>query len=971
MADLHGFTLLEERDVPEINSKALLYKHDKTGAELLSIINDDENKCFVTGFATLPSDSTGVAHIMEHSVLAGSRKYPVKEPFVELLKSSLATFINAMTGSDKTYYPVASTNTQDFYNLVDVYMDAIYHPNISAETLKQEGWHYEIDSLDEPLTYKGVVFNEMKGAYSSPMGVLGRYTQQAISPDTIYGHDSGGDPTAIPDLTYEDFRSFYDTYYHPSNARIFFYGDDNPEERLKMMDAYLSEFDAKDIDIEITPQPTFTEPRKTVKQYVASEDGDNKGFMTVSWLLPDPLDLERTFAFQVFEHVLIGTPASPLRKALIDSGLGEDTLNYGLSARQSEMSFSVGMRGFALDNADKIEAMILEALGNLANEGIDKATIEASLNTIEFSLREYNTGGFPRGLAMGIGASMQTWMYGGNPIDPLAYEAPLQAIKTQIAGNDQFFEGMIQEYLLNNTHRSTVILEPDTELGKRLEEAEKARLEEVQSRLTEEALQQLIEETKQLREMQQAPNAPEDLAKIPTLRIADLDKMVKTVPIAVSEESGSTVLYHDLFTNGILYLEVGFDMHALPQEYLPYMSLFGRALKEMGTEKEDFVKLSQRIGSKTGGIGSSRFSSQKWQSDENTMWFMLQGKGTVAQTDDMLDIMRDMLLTTQFDNQERFLQIALKAKAQIESSLIGGGVQYVSNRVKAGFNETSWASDQMGGISYLFFLRDLIDTIQNDWQSVVQKLTAIRDYLFTRGHSLINATIDGDNWQTLQPSITNFINSLPDKAVELQTWQTNYRTGNEGLSAPMQVHYVGMAGNLYDVGYDYHGSMYVATKLVSRGFLWDRIRVQGGAYGGNMGFSGVSGIANFLSWRDPNLVDTIASFKATSEFLRKLDMGDADFEKSIVGAIGTLDQYQLPDAKGYSAMTRYLVGIDDNRRQLTRDEVLSTTQQDLRQLGDALMAMNEKTVIVAMGSRESLEKTNEAHNNLLPITQIL
>ncbi len=478
MTIMHGFELVREQEIPELKTRARLFRHGKTGAELLSLENDDENKVFGITFRTPPKDSTGAPHILEHSVLCGSRKYPVKEPFVELVKGSLNTFVNAFTFPDKTSYPVASTNLQDFYNLIDVYLDAVFYPLITPLTLAQEGWHYELDAVDSPLIYKGVVYNEMKGAYSSPDNVLGRHSQQSLYPDTTYGCDSGGDPEKIPELTYEAFKAFHERYYHPSNSRIFFYGDDHPEERLRLINGYLQDFEHIDPDSGVQLQPRFAIPRRVALPYDAGagEDAqdDHKAYITVNWLLPETGDPETTLGLGILEHILVETPASPLRKALIDSGLGEDLVGGGLDTGLRQMNFSTGLKGVSPQDTQKVEALIIDTLARLAQDGIDPETVAASLNTVEFRLRENNTGSFPRGLSLMLRA-LTTWLHDSDPIAPLAFQVPLFSIKTRLDSGERYFENLIRDCLVDNMHRSTVILEPDPDLSKRREAAEKER----------------------------------------------------------------------------------------------------------------------------------------------------------------------------------------------------------------------------------------------------------------------------------------------------------------------------------------------------------------------------------------------------------------------------------------------------------------------------------------------------------------
>jgi len=480
MPSLFGFELVKDQHIHELNTRVRYFRHIKTGAELFSLENDDENKVFSINFRTPVSDSTGIAHIMEHAVLCGSRKYPVKEPFVELLKGSLKTFVNAFTYPDKTCYPVASQNAKDFYNLIYVYLDAVFYPLIPLHTLQQEGWHYELDNADDPLVYKGVVFNEMKGSFSSPDNLLGLKSQQSLFPDTSYAFVSGGDPEKIPDLTYQQFKDFHTHYYHPSNSRIFFYGDDDPDTRLKILDEYLRDFEKISVDSQVKLQPSLKESRRVILPYDAGTEVGNdlsggnggklnkKAWISVNWLLPETGDVELSLGLNILEHILVETPASPLRKALIDSGLGDDLTQSGVADYLRQIFFTAGMKGISLDDTDKVEALICEVLERLVTDGIDSDMVAASLNTIEFRLRENNTGSFPRGISLML-RSLTSWLHDMDPIAPLAFEAPLKHIKQRIESGDRYFEGLIRDLILANPHRATVILKPDPEYGKNRE----------------------------------------------------------------------------------------------------------------------------------------------------------------------------------------------------------------------------------------------------------------------------------------------------------------------------------------------------------------------------------------------------------------------------------------------------------------------------------------------------------------------
>ncbi len=961
---IHGFELVREQMIAELNTRARLYRHLRTGAELLSLENDDENKVFGITFFTPPTTSNGLPHIMEHSVLCGSRKYPVKEPFVELLKGSLHTFVNAWTFPDKTGYPVASQNLQDFHNLVDVYLDAVFYPNITPFTLKQEGWHYELDDLDSPLTFKGVVFNEMKGAYSDPDDLNSYYIKQSLFPDNAYGVDSGGNPAEIPTLTYEQFKQFHETYYHPSNARIFFYGDAPTDDNLRLVNEYLKDFDRIDVPATIPLQPRFAAARRFTHAYAANEeDGDSKrGIVTINWLLREGNDPETSLALAMLNHILVGTPASPLRKALIDSGLGEDLAGLELEQDLREAVFSTGLRGIDVEDSSAVETLVLNTLAGLAEHGIDPDMIEAATNTIEFALRENNTGSFPRGLMLMIRA-LRTWLYGGDPLAPLAYEMPLSAIKQRLARDERVFEALIRTYLLDNPHRTTVLLKPDAEVQQRVEAEGQARLAQLRAAMSAADLQTVLDETRQLKLKQEIPDSPEALATIPRLKLTDLEKENKLIPLAVLDVQGAPVLYHDLFTNGIVYLDLGFDLHALPQDYLPYVTLFYRALLEQGTETEDFVKLSQRIGRKTGGIWPSVLTTAVLDSDQAAVWGLLRSKATTAQMADLLAILHDVLLTAKLDNQERFRQIVLEEKASQESDLVPSGHGVVASRLRAHFSEADWAGEQIGGIHYLFFLRQLADTVDKDWPAVLDKLETIRRLLINRRAMLCNVTLDHQNWTAVQPLLADFLATLPAQPPALHQWTRPLDGANEGLIIPAQVNFVGKGANLYKLGYRAHGSVIPVVNYLQNTWLWERVRVHGGAYGGFAVFDRRSGTFAYISYRDPNLLETLENYDQSGQFLRDLKLSEDELVKSIIGAIGLIDAYQLPDAKGYTSLLRYLTHDSDELRQQMREEILATTPADFSRFADILAQVNTQGAVVVLGSQEAIEKANTARGN--------
>jgi Zn-dependent M16 (insulinase) family peptidase len=627
------------------------------------------------------------------------------------------------------------------------------------------------------------------------------------------------------------------------------------------------------------------------------------------------------------------------------------------------------LKGIDAQDAGRVEQLIVETLRSLVEDGIDPDMVAASLNTVEFQLREANTGGFPRGLMYMLEA-LSPWQHGGDPIASLAFEAPLAGVKSGLAENPRYFEELIARHLLQNSHRSVVLLQPDSQARQRTEAAEQRRLQQARAAMDEEDLRVVQEDMQRLQELQDRPDSPEAVATIPSLSLADLDKANKLIPIEVSEAQGATVLFHDLFTNGILYLDVGFDLKALPQDYLPYAGLFGRLLLGMGTDAQDYVKLSQRIGRETGGIRASTLTRNTRSGDAAT-WFMLRGKATADNATKLLDILRDVLLTARLDNRERLRQIVLEDKAGLESGLVPSGHSFVYGRLSAGFTEADWVGEQIDGVDYLFFLRRLAQRIDQDWPGVLSDLETVRRYLVNRQGMLCNVTLDRATFQRCQSELGGFIASLPASSWQPAAWRPKLTRPREGLAIPAQVNYVGQGANLYALGYQLQGSSLVAVNFLNNTWFWDKVRVQGGAYGGFCLFDNLSGVLGYLSYRDPNLLATLQVYDETAAYLRQADLGRDAVEKVIIGVIGRMDSYMLPDAKGYTSMVRHLTGDTDEFRQVLRDQVLATAAKNLRQFAEVLEQVREKSAVVVMGSEQAIATANESLSPRLTVTKLM
>jgi Zn-dependent M16 (insulinase) family peptidase len=968
-----GYELVKTEFLTEYNSEVSLYKHKKTGAEVLSLANTDENKVFGITFRTTPSDSTGIPHILEHSVLCGSRKYPVKEPFVELLKGSLNTFLNAMTFPDKTCYPVASTNTKDFYNLVDVYLDAVFYPNIDEETLMQEGYHLEADTPGDDLTYKGVVFNEMKGVYSQPDSIHARASMKGlfVDPKVTYSIDSGGDPTVIPNLTFERYMNFHKNYYHPSNSRVFFYGDDDLEKRLHILNEYLDAFERNEVRNTVPYQEKFPEPRRVTEYYAAAGDSDlsAKTFLSVNWLLNwDRIDAVEDLALGLLNDMIMGSNAAPLRRALNESGLGASVIGGGLDTSLLQATYSVGMKNVKDEDVPKLESLITDTLNKIAEDGFSKEQIEASINSTEFAMRELNTGGFPKGIMIMLGA-LQQWLHDRDPIEPLKFEQPLATLKERLAAGEDVFVPLLKKYLLDNTHRVTVEVRPDPELGGKIESEEAARLAAIKKAMTPEEIESVIETKKKLQTAQETPDDPEALKCVPTLKVSDIAKENKTIPTVESKIQESTLLYHDIFTNNILYLDMAFDLHTLPQESVPYLPLFVRALSEFGTKKEDFVSLTQRIKRKVGGVSKTVMTSPILNvNGKMAAHLIVRGKGTVGQLPDLMEIISDILLEPEFNNQAKFKQMILETKAGMEAGLVGGGHSVAMSRLSAMDNTASYVSDQMGGLSYLKFLDELLEKADKDWPSIVAQMETMRSSIVNRKNLVLNVTADQNLMNSFTPSLEGLVSKLPAAESKLFLWEGTLDVRNEAIIIPTQVNYVAQGANLYKAGYEPNGSVNVITKYLGTTWLWDRVRVVGGAYGGFCRFDRLTGNFAYGSYRDPNLLSTVEAYNGTPDFLRGLDMSDDALNKAIIGAIGDYDNYQLPDAKGYSAFSRYLLNIQPEDRQKTRDDILSTDRSKFKEFAEYLEAVKENGSVVVVGSDGDVDAANS--NSSLNMTKI-
>ncbi|KAJ8598545.1 hypothetical protein CTAYLR_001353 [Chrysophaeum taylorii] len=945
------FTLIRQERIPEFKTEAYLYEH-ASKAQVLSLVSpEDDNKVFGVTFRTPPRDSTGLPHILEHSVLCGSEKYPTKEPFVELLKGSLQTFLNAFTYPDRTCYPVASQNSQDLKNLARVYMDAVFFPRARNDpmVLAQEGWHYEYNG---ELSYKGVVFNEMKGVYSSPDALMQRAAQRALFPDNAYSHDSGGDPAVIPELTFEKFRSFHDEFYHPSNSRIFFYGDDDPSERLDLAAEYLNRFEARPSeDTAVAVQPLTLRPH-TIK--VPFPSSDAKHAISVNWVLSDePLSPVDELGLAVLDHLLMGTSTSLLRKALTDSGLGESVIG-GLSDELIQPTFSVGLKGVAEEDATKVEELVLGTLeGNLEVEDI-----EASLNTVEFDLREFNTGSFPKGLSFMLG-SMRNWIYDRDPLQPLKFEEPLAELK-KIA-TVEYFKNLVTRFYLANTHRVSIHMVPDPKIEGIVAAEEKARLEAAEVDFDE-----VKKEMDELKKIQSEPDTPEALSTIPFLKVSDLERNVKTIPRDVSklEREKATLLTRELATT-IAYADVALDLRVLDWEDLELVPLFARCLLETGTTEWDPVTLRRKIGAKTGGIDVTLLNSMRADGgtvadpEDVVYQLVLRGKATEDKTDDLFMLMRTVLTQSLFP-QSRIIEMLKESKARYESSFRTSGHAYAATRLSAAMTRSGHVAEVTSGVSHYHSVLKLLELAENDFPSLLGRLEDVRRRLLRAPNPVINFTGGGAAAAAGKKDQLekNFADFFPEETVPIQKWTAPFEPekDNEGFVVPTQVNYVAKGGRLYAPGETPNGADAVVRRIISLDYLWNVVRVQGGAYGGSCNLNPLSGIFAFSSYRDPNLRATLDAYDNTNQYLDDLNLDQAELDKAIIASIGDLDSPMTPDQQSFQSLRHYLDGTTDEIRQQWRDDVLNTKLDDIHRFNEKLKNTKEFYRAVVFASQDAFDK---------------
>lgn len=964
--DLAEYEILDEHRVEDVQSDGFILRHKKSGARIAILSNNDDNKVFYIGFRTPPEDETGVPHIIEHTTLCGSKKFPVKDPFIELAKGSLNTFLNAMTYPDKTVYPVASCNDQDFKNLMDVYLDAVFNPNITKyeEIFKQEGWHYELTGKDDELKINGVVYNEMKGAYSSPDEVLSSQIYRSLFPDNTYSKDSGGNPEYIPKLTYEAYLDFYHKYYHPSNSYIYLYGDMDVVERLEWLDKeYLSLYDYKKVNSEINKQPAFDEIKNVEAQYSITMDDsqENKTYLSYNRVVGDTLDEMLYQAFDVLDYALVSSPGAPVKQALIDAGIGDDVYgSYDAGILQPVFSFVA--KNANASQADEFESIIENTLKEVVKTGINKEALLAGINSSEFKFREADFGQFPKGLLFGLNC-LDSWLF--DDMKPFIHLECLGTFaKLRKAVDTDYFEKLIQEYLLDNTHGSSVTVKPKRGLGNEREEALANELSDYKASLSDEEIKKLIEDTEHLKKYQEEPSSDEDLRKLPMLTRADMKKNAMPFSNIEDELLDVKVVRHDIESNGIDYISFLFDAGDFAQSGLGYLGFFTNALGLVSTEKYSYTDLANATNIYTGGISTGTASHPDIK-DRNNFVFKFEVKLKVLEKnlDKALELMEQMLLSSDFTDTKRLGELVAQIKARLQANLSSSGHLVAAMRSMSSFSRYALYQDELKGIAFYRSICRIEKELSESPKSVSDKLAAIAKKLFARNRMLISFTGNNEAYGNAKPSLEKVIAGFDKMSAVGNQAEVHFNTAKEAFIDASQIQYVAKTGDFICEGYEYTGALRLLRIILSYDYLWINVRVKGGAYGCMNTFLR-SGESYFVSYRDPNLSDTLDVYDRIPEYIKSFSPDERDMTKYIIGTFSALDTPMNPEAKGSRSLSAYLEGITYEQIQKERNEILNAQPEDIRRLADLVEAVLKKDSICVIGNENMIKESAGLFENV-------
>lgn len=963
--DLKSYELIEKREIADINSLVYLCRHRKTGANVALISNDDDNKVFSIGFRTTPKDSTGVAHILEHSVLCGSREFPVKDPFIELAKGSLNTFLNAITYPDHTVYPVASCNDKDFQNLMHVYLDAVFYPNIyvNEAIFRQEGWHYELYE-DGTLHYNGVVYNEMKGAFSSPDNVISREITTALYPHTTYSFESGGDPAVIPGLTYEQFLNFHRTYYHPSNSYIYLYGNMDMAEKLTFIDEhYLSAFDALNVASEVASEPPFTAPVRRVREYPIGEGEKEEENAYLSWSVSvgDSLDRELCAAFQVLDFALCTVPGAPLKQALIDKGIGRDVLSYYENALKQPY-FTVMSKGTSADREEEFKNTIKETLSKIVKDGFDKKALLAAINHYEFRYREADFGSIPKGLMYGL-QTLESWLYDKNrPFVHIELNETYAGLRRKV--EEGYFEELIDKYLLNNPHEAMVILLPKQGLAGKQEEALTAKLAELKAGMSKEQISEIHDMTDALNAFREREDTPEDLAKIPLLTRGDMKR--EAAPLVNEERTlgGIPALYHNVFTNGIGYLRLMFKIQDVPQEYFPYIGILQNVFCHVNTKKHTYAELNNEIHLATGDISVvGNTYADVLDTDKYTLTMEVCTRALYDKLGRAMELMEELILESDFSDDKRLKEILAENNSKYQEYIMEAGNIIAMTRALSYGSIRHAVNDELNGVAQYRLTSDLEKHFEEKKGLLAERLETLCRMIFRPENLMVDFTGDEKAFLSLEPAAASLKEKLYTCEVKKERYEPVPSRKNEGFMTPGQVQYVFRAGNFLKKGLPYKGALRVLGVMMDYEYLWVNIRVKGGAYGCMCAF-GRNGDSFFGSYRDPNLGQTIEVYERAAEHIAGYEADERVMTQFIIGAFSQMDMPLTASGKGRRSREAYMQGLTFDMIQKERDEVINATPEDIRSLAGYIRAFLSDDCLCVVGNEQKIKSEENQFMNL-------
>lgn len=960
---LQHYEVVQKKYLNDLKTEGYLLRHKKSGARVLLMENDDENKVFTIGFRTPPEDSTGLPHILEHSVLCGSKNFPVKDPFVELVKGSLNTFLNAITYPDKTVYPVASCNDKDFQNLMHIYMDAVFYPRIYQyeEIFRQEGWSYQLESKEDKLTYNGVVYNEMKGAFSSPEDVLTRMILNTLFPDTSYANESGGDPEVIPELSYEQFLDFHSRYYHPSNSYIYLYGNMDMMEKLEWLDQeYLSHFDYLEIDSKIKFQQPFEQVKEAEMEYSISsnEDEADHTFLSYNKVIGTALDRTLYQAFQILDYALLSAPGAPLKKALVDAGIGKDIMgSYDNGIYQP--IFSVVAKNANVEQKETFVSLVEDTLRKLVEEGIDKKALQAGINYHEFRYREADFGNFPKGLMYGL-QLFDSWLYDENePFMHLEALETFEYLKEAAKGN--YFEDLIQKYLLENTHGAIVVVKPEKGRTARMDKELEERLQAYKDSLSEEELERLVEATKNLVKYQESEESQEDMERIPVLERTDITREIAPIYNEELKLQDIPVIYHEVETNGIGYVDLLFDLSGVEEDLLPYVGILQSVLGIIDTKNHEYGELFNEINMNTGGIGTSlelypdvtKASEKVFQAT-----FEIKSKALYSQMQVAFAMMQEILTESKLDDTKRIKEILAMLKSRLQMRFSSSGHTTAAQRALSYGSPISTFKDLTNGIGFYEVVTRIEEHFEEEKDQLVANLKRLATQLFRSENMMISYTAARTGLEGMEENIQKLKDALFTEEVATGSCQIHCVKRNEGFQTSSKVQYVARAGNFMDHGCEYTGALQILKVILSYEYLWQNVRVKGGAYGCMSNFSRI-GDGYLVSYRDPNLEKTNEVYEGVVDYLKNFTVGDRDMTKYIIGTISNIDQPMTPAMKGDRSMNLYMNHVSEEMILSERAQILDATQEDIRALAEIVAAVLKDQLFCVIGNEEKIEEQKD------------